>query len=177
MAQTQINSTPIGSDTVHDPDPPANAENFLSLMAKTQANFTDLYSKLGLEAGFTPDFVYNTDATNTAHTLSAASVVGGSVEVDLNMTGSLGAGANLTLPTVAAVVAALANFQPGVAYRLRIFNSSAGAFSWTLVTNTGWTLNGTMTIAQNTYRDFILTFTNATTAVVQSTGQVAFSAV
>ena len=176
MAQTQINSTPIGSDTIRAQDPPANSENFLSLMAKTQANFTDLYTKLGLEAGFVPDFVYLIDSNNAAHTLAAASVVGGSVEVDLNMTGSLAAGANLQLPTVAAVVAALANFQPGVAYRLRILNSSAGAFAWTITTNTGWTLNGTMTIAQNTYRDFILTFTNATTAVLQSTGQVAFSA-
>jgi hypothetical protein len=69
---------------------------------------------------------------------------------------------------VAAVSAQIAE-AVGSSWVLRIKNS-AGAGTWTVVTNTGWTLTGTMTIATGTYRDFIVTFTSLTTATLQNIG-------
>jgi len=125
----------------------------------------------------TNQVVYNTNTATTAATLTAANVSGGHNEVVLNMTGTLGGAAALTLPTVADLVAAIPNAIPGQTYRLRIMNTSAGAFAWTVTTATGWTLTGTMTIAQNTYREFLVTLTSKTAAVLQSLGTVAVTAV
>lgn len=122
-------------------------------------------------------FPYQTNTATTAATLSAANIVGAGspVETYLNMTGTLGAGAALTLPTVAAMVAAIANPQVGGNYKLRVINSSAGNFAWTVTTNTGWTLGGTMTVAQNTWRDFVINLTSLTAATLQSVGTGTFS--
>lgn len=120
---------------------------------------------------------YNTNTATTGATLTAANVTGGSEEVVLNMTGTLGAGANLQMPTVAAVIAAIPNATIGSTYKLRIWNSSAANFAWTVTTNTTWTLTGTMTIAQNTARDFIVSLQSATTGTLQSLGTVTLGAV
>jgi hypothetical protein len=119
---------------------------------------------------------YSANTATTAATLSAASISGSS-EVLVNMTGTLTAGAALTLPTVAQLVAAAPTLVSGATYKLRILNTGAGAFAWTVTTATGWTLTGTMTVAQNTYRDFLVTMTSATTATLQSLGQVGVTAV
>ena len=58
----------------------------------------------------------------------------------------------------------------GSTYRLRVINRSSGNFAWTMTTNTGWTLTGTMTIAQNTWRDFVVTLTSLTAATLQAVG-------
>lgn len=113
--------------------------------------------------------VYNTNTATSATTLTAANITGGNDEVTLALTGTLGAGANATLPTVAALVATQPNFVIGQTYKLRIVNFSSGNFSWTVVTNTGWTLNGTMTIAQNAARSFYISFQSRTAATLQST--------
>jgi hypothetical protein len=133
--------------------------------------------------GSTPQVAYNAVATApTANTLllTAANVSGGSVKTVLNLTDALAAAANAELPTVAALVAALkaVGVTPvaGTSYELDVMNSSGGAFAWTVTTNTGWTLAGTMTIPQNTLRKFIVTFTSATAATLQSLGQYAFTA-
>lgn len=63
----------------------------------------------------------------------------------------------------------------GTAYRFRVTNASSGAFAWTIVTNTGWTLGGTMTINQNTWREFVLTLNSLTTATLQSVATGTFS--
>lgn len=135
-----------------------------------------------IAAGFTQVSVaqagpYTANAATTAATLAAASVAGGlnnpaGQEPVVNMTGTLGAGAALTLPTVAQLLAVIPNAVAGMSYFLRIINSGGGAFSWTLTTAAGWTLNGTMTVAQNTFRDFIITITSvaAATATVQAIG-------
>ena len=116
--------------------------------------------------------VYNTNTATSGTVLTGANLTGGPNvnDVTLNMTGALGAGANAQLPTVANLVAAYSNAIVGQSYRLRIINSSSGAFAWTITTNTGWTLNGTMTIAQNTWRDFYITFTSLSAAVLQQIG-------
>jgi hypothetical protein len=115
-------------------------------------------------------------AANTTGFTATGAQIGGAEEVYLDLTGALGAGANIQLPTVAALVAAIPNAQVGTAYYLRIMNHSSGAFAWTVTTNTGWTLNGTMTIAQNFYREFMVTFTAIGAATLQSLGTTAQSA-
>jgi hypothetical protein len=112
---------------------------------------------------------YNTNAATAGTTLTAANISGGNVTV-LNMTGTLAGAANAQLPTVAQLVAAIPGAQIGQSYEMRIINTSSGAFAWTITTNTGWTLNGTMSIAQNTTRDFLVTLTSLTTATIQQIG-------
>lgn len=123
----------------------------------------------------------STAPTSNALALPAADLTGGSVKTVLNLTADLSAGAALDLPTVAALVSAMeaAGITPiaGASYELEILNTSSGDFAWTVTTNTGWTLTGTMTIAQNTLRRFIITFTSLAAATLQSLGQVAVTAV
>lgn len=104
--------------------------------------------------------------------LTAANISGGINEVTLVLTASLGAGATATLPLVTDLVTALGDkFFPGMTYILWVANASAVAFSWTLTTNTGWgALGGTLTIAQNTMRKFLITIGNGTSGSVQATG-------
>lgn len=113
---------------------------------------------------------FNTNTSTAGTTLTAANVTGGEDLVDLAMTGTLAAGANAQLPTVANMLQSMYAPAVGSAFRLRIINRSSGAFSWTVTTNTGWTLTGTMTIAQNTWRDFDVVITGLTTATLQAVG-------
>ena len=109
--------------------------------------------------------------TNTSgFTLTAAGNEAGAADCTINLTGTLGAGANVQSDTAANIVAALPNARAGNSYRLRIINSSSANFAWTLTTNTNVTLTGTMTIAQNTWRDFYVTLTSLTAVAIQSIG-------
>jgi len=116
---------------------------------------------------------YVANTATSATTLTALSVAGAADQnctlAVVNMTGTLAAGANVTLPLVTDL-ATIQSFGNTDSYVLRVINSSSGAFSWTVTTNTGWTLNGTMTVAQNTWRDFVVTFTSATTASLTTIG-------
>jgi hypothetical protein len=112
----------------------------------------------------------NTNTATASTTLTAANVTGGAASVSLSLTGTLGAGANAQLPTVAAMVAALPSPVVGTSFRLRVLNFSAGNFAWTITTNTGWTLSGTMTMAQNAGRDFDVVLTSLTTATLTNAG-------
>lgn len=121
-----------------------------------------------VQPGSTKAAAFNTNSAAAGTTLTAANITGGVATVDLQMTGALGAGANAQLPTVAAMAAALHTPTVGTSFRLRITNASSGAFAWTVTTNTGWTLTGTMTVNQSTWREFVVTLTSLTTAVLQS---------
>jgi hypothetical protein len=143
-------------------------ESYKTLADKLNANFVELYTTRDTQPVMA---VYNTDTATDNVALAAAKVTGAEDLVVLGMTGVLGAGKNAQLPTVAAVVAAMGRTPAaGSSYRLRVLNKSSGAFEWTMTTNTGWTLAGTMTIAQNTWREFIVTFASATAATLQSVG-------
>jgi len=117
---------------------------------------------------FTQPVAYNTNSATSGTTLTGANVSGGTVEVSLAMTGTMGGDANAQLPTVGNLVAAIPNAVAGMRYKLRIVNESSANHVWTVTTNTGWTLNGTMTIAQNASRAFYVTFTTLSAAVLQS---------
>lgn len=121
-----------------------------------------------------PQFAITSNAATAAAALTGAQISGGSIEVDLSMTGALAGDAALTLPTVAALVAAItaAGFTPfaGQTYKLRILNISSG-HTWTITTNTGWTLAGNAdTIATATYRDFVVNLTSLTAATLTDIG-------
>jgi len=80
--------------------------------------------------------------------------------VVLEMTGTLAAGAIASLPSVASLIS-LFNLQGNggtFGYVLRVINSSSADFAWTIDAggDANWTLVGTMTIAQNTTRDFLI---------------------
>lgn len=118
---------------------------------------------------------YGANAATAGTTLHVSDVAGGGSTVDLALTGTLAAAANAQLPTVAALVAAMPVPAIGNSYILRVTNRSGGAFSWTVTTNTGWTLTGTMSIAQNTWREFVVTLTSLTTATLQSVATGTYS--
>lgn len=101
---------------------------------------------------------YVTAALQSA-TIPVADVTGADKVVFAN-TGTTPA--NLQLPTAAAIVAALPDVAVGFSYELDVANFSSAANTLTLTTNTGLTLTGTMTAAQNTSRLLIVTITNDT---------------
>ena len=73
----------------------------------------------------------------------------------------------LTLPTVAAMVAAFPTVQGGVSWTLRVINSNSGTA--TIATAAGWTTTGTLTIATNTTRDFVVTLGTASATIAATT--------
>jgi hypothetical protein len=56
----------------------------------------------------------------------------------------------------------------GGSYVLRIINTNGSSNAMTITSTTGVTLNGTMSIAANAYRDFIVTYNSATTLTIQA---------
>lgn len=113
---------------------------------------------------------YRTRADTAGFTATGANIAGGQALTALDLTGTLVGGAALTLPAVAALVLAMHSPAVGQSYMLRVINRSAGPFNWTVTTNTGWTLNGSMAVAQNTWRDFVITLNSLTAATAQTVG-------
>jgi hypothetical protein len=171
-----MNVFPAGSDQIN-----ALASAFPLPVGGVVEFFTTVAGKWHTIAMPAPALqIYSTNSATSGTTLSGANLTGGTTQVSLNMTGTLAGGANAQLPTVANLVTAMlaAGISPsaGQTYELDLLNTSGGAFSWTVTTNTGWTLNGTMTIAQNTFRKLYVTLTSLTTATLQSVGQYAIGA-
>lgn len=116
-----------------------------------------------------------TALTNTTNAvLTGPNITPGTNMVVVNMTGTLGSGQTLTLPTVALTVAAMHMPTVGKVYVLRVINSGAGAFAWTVTTSTGWTLTagGTMTVAQGAWKDFLVVFQSLSAATLQNIGMM-----
>lgn len=128
------------------------------------------WTAFGSGLNFSVNRVYKTNAATTGLTLASTDVTGADAQVFLNMTGTLGAGANAQLPTVASLVSAIPNAAAGGNYLLRVINTSSANFAWTITTNTGWTLSGTMSIGQNVHRDFLVTLTTLSAATFQGVG-------
>jgi len=74
------------------------------------------------------------------------------------------AAAAYTLPTAALLVAGIANARAGDSFWFCINNKSAGAFTITVAAGSGGTADGTLTVAQNVIRSFLVTITNVTAA-------------
>lgn len=80
-----------------------------------------------------------------------------------------GARADL-FPTAAAIIAALKNPVRGSFFLVAIRNTADANETITMTTNTGLTLSGTMTIAQNNSKLFIVQVTSSTTCSIYSVG-------
>jgi hypothetical protein len=109
---------------------------------------------------------YTKNTTAGAPTAAAGDLTGAIfVSAEYSAVGA----ASLTTRTAALMLAdAGGSVAAGDSYVLKITNTSGG--TTTLVAGTGVTLTGTMTIASNTTRQFVVTFTDATHLVIQSIG-------
>jgi hypothetical protein len=121
------------------------------------------------QPGTTTHAAYNAASNAASFTATAAQLTGGDAFVELDLTGNPAGAANVTLPTVANLVAAMHSVTAGSAFVLRIKNS-ANTGTWTVVTNTGWTLNGTVTVATGTWRDFLVKVTSLSAMTLQNLG-------
>ncbi|MBI3231845.1 MAG: hypothetical protein HYZ51_02065, partial [Candidatus Doudnabacteria bacterium] len=74
------------------------------------------------------------------------------------------AAATYTLPTAALLVAGIANAKVGDSFEFFINNKSGGANTITVAGGTGSTTFGTLTVAQNVVRNFLIIITNVTGA-------------
>lgn len=101
-----------------------------------------------------------TETTAGAVTFTAAQILGGIILRDPN-----GAGRADLLPTAASIVTALKSSgrpcKVGAAFEFTIRNTADAAETITVTTNTGLTLSGTMTIAQNNSKRFLAVVTDA----------------
>lgn len=113
--------------------------------------------------------VVATLATAGVVAYTAEQVLGGLILRD-----PAGAGRADTVPTVAALYEALGNPRDvsGLSFEFTIRNTADAAETITVSTATGWTLSGTMTIAQNNTKRFKVVFTSPTAAVLYSLGTV-----
>jgi hypothetical protein len=98
-----------------------------------------------------------TIATAGAVTFSAEEVLGGLVLRDPN-----GAGRADLLPTAAALVAAFNGAVVGAGVRFILRNTADGAETITLTGNTGITVPGTASVAQNNTAEYLIVFTSVT---------------
>lgn len=103
-------------------------------------------------------------------TYTAAQLLGGLILRDPN-----GAGRSDVTPTAALLKAAFPGVNTGTAFEFTIRNTADAAETITITAGTGVTLSGTMTIAQNNSKRFLLQFTNTgttPTATLYSLGTV-----
>lgn len=111
-----------------------------------------------------------TKTTAAAVTYTAAELLGGLILRDPN-----GAGRSDVTPTAALLKAAFPGVNTGTAFEFTIRNTADAAETITITAGTGVTLSGTMTIAQNNSKRFLLQFTNTgstPTATLYSLGTV-----
>lgn len=118
-----------------------------------------------------PATAYNVYAGTGAVTLTQQQTM--AAEATFLLISSLTAGAAITLPTVAALLATLTPQQGvvGSTVVLRVLNSSGQTA--TITTNTGWTLTGKVAITTLTFVDYVIQLTNVgatPTATLQSVG-------
>lgn len=111
--------------------------------------------------------------TSTVSTISTAGVVAytaAQILSGLILRNTNGAGRADTVPTVASLAAQLENPDAGTSFEFTIRNTAGAAETITVSTATGWTLSGTMTIAQSNSKRFKVVFTSPTAATLYSLG-------
>ncbi len=134
--------------------------SFTSATAATITGYSTANSYITL-----PEILVGTADNGTSQTLTTAMVTGGSITTHVSTGGST---PSLTMPLATAIIAAIPGFGVGDSYLLRFINSNSGTA--TIVTNTGITTTGTLTLATNTTRDFAITMTGAATLSMVSVG-------
>lgn len=98
-----------------------------------------------------------TQVTASDQTYTAAQLLGGIILRDP----AGGARADL-LPTAANLVAAIPGCAVGTSFRFTLRNTADASETITVTTNTGVTLSGTMTVAQNNSKEFLIVLNNVT---------------
>lgn len=101
--------------------------------------------------------VVTTNATAGALTYTAAMLKGGLILRD-----TAGASRSDVTPTAALLVAALPSAVVGTSFEFTIRNAAGAAETITVTAGSGATLSGTMTIAQNNSKRFLVVLTNVT---------------
>lgn len=144
---------------------PGNSVGLFLITKSTTATYTmvgiGVYQQV-----FTNTFaLVGTPDNGTTQTLTAAMVAGGNFTSHVTTGGTT---PGLTLPLATAMDTALPSMQTGQSYILRIINDNSGTA--TVITNTGWTLTGTLTVATVTWRDFLITKTGTATYTGVSIG-------
>ena len=99
--------------------------------------------------------VTQTAKTDTA-TLTIAELLTGVID------GTPTAAAGYTLPTAADLVAGVVGARVGDSFEFLVNNKSAGANTITVAAGSGGTADGTLTVAQNVIRKFVVIITNVT---------------
>ena len=164
--------TPLSASTAYKLSALARAGDRQSLYSfLNQTADTLLKTLVGL-----PYCLFSTASNTSAFTLTGAQIAGAN-DVTLSLTGALTSAQALTLPTPQQIVAAIPGAAVGQSYKLRIINQSSGAFAWTVTANGASTLTGggSATIAQNTWRDYVVTLTSLTSVTFANCGTGAFS--
>lgn len=129
----------------------------------------------GIMSGSLPNSDKKTVSTVTtanAVTFTAAQILGGVILRDPN-----GAGRADLFPTAANLLAQLKGAKVGQSIEVHIRNTADAAETITMTANTGTTISGTATIAQNNAKSFVGVFTNVTNSpaiVFYSLGTVVF---
>lgn len=120
-----------------------------------------------------PTITPTVNNTAAAITMTAAELLSGLLLRDPN-----GAARADLFPTAAAIVAAINGCQQYTAFRTCIRNTADAAETITVTTNTGLTLSGTLTIAQNAQKEFLVVVTsvvpNAETVTIYNFGSQTF---
>jgi len=111
-----------------------------------------------------PGGKFTTGTTTT--TFAAGQLTGAAFVVYENTQGTPG---SIATRTATQMFADDPYARVGGKYHLRI-NNNQGTGTLTVTAGSGVTLTGTMTIAINTYRDFVVTYTSATALVIQQVG-------
>ena len=107
------------------------------------------------------DLIPEPVSVTTAQTLTAAQVLNGLILANSGITASV----NYTLPTVAALEEDLTNSdRVGTSFTFRLVNLGTSSGTAVIVTNTGWTISGslTMTIPVTTGATLLARKTSAT---------------
>jgi hypothetical protein len=108
-----------------------------------------------------------TDGTAGAITYTAASLVGGLILRD-----PAGGNRSDVTPTAALLSAALGGAKAGDSFEFTIRNTADGNETITVTAGTGCTLSGTMTIAQNNTKRFLVVFTSSSAYTLYSLGTI-----
>lgn len=122
-------------------------------------NSVELAGDTVLDNQVFPKLTATTEATTGDVTLTAAKLIGGLILRDPN-----GAARTDTTDTAALILAAIPGAIVGSAFEFTIRNTADGAETITVAGGTGVTTSGTMTIAQNNSKRFLLVLTNVTAA-------------
>ena len=79
-----------------------------------------------------------------------------------------------TMPTSAQLYTQFGSPEANATFRFWIKNTAGAAETITILAGTGMTLVGTMTVAQNNLKEFLLTFNSPTTTTLYSLGTSVF---